>query len=145
MNQYCVTTDEDQTLVDSGGGVWQKQDDKNEIFGTKYENGGGVFSASHRDQREDEELSLRDSDMERTAWDVLIPPFDDQDVAALFFHGVRYVVHPVTQVFHIDLLAGRLRPMDANHQHVGTCRVASGETESQRWKYVHVFTSLSGF
>lgn len=71
--------------------------------------------------------------MEGTAWDILIPPFDDEDVAALFFDGVRYVVHSVTHVFDIHLLAWRLRPMDTNHQHVGAYRVKSRDI-SQWWK-----------
>lgn len=66
---------------------------------------------------------LRDSDVEGAAGDVLIPPLDDEDVAALFFDSVRDVVHPVAHVFDVHLLAGRLRPMNAHHQHVGACRV----------------------
>lgn len=76
---------------------------------------------------------LRDGDVEGTARDVLVPPFDDEDVAALFFDGVRDVVHPVAHVFDVHLLAGRLRPVNANHQHVGACRV--NETD----KYIICF------
>lgn len=65
---------------------------------------------------------LRDSDVEGTAGDVLIPPFDDEDVAALLFDGVGDVVHSVAHVFDVHLLAGRLWPVDAHHQHVGACR-----------------------
>lgn len=66
---------------------------------------------------------LRDGDVERTAGDVLVPPFDDEDVAALFFDGVGDIVHPVAHVFDVHLLAGRLWPVNANHQHVGACGV----------------------
>lgn len=66
---------------------------------------------------------LRDGDVEGTAGHVLVPPFDDEDVAALFFNCVRDVVHPVAHVFDVHLLAGRLRPVNAHHQHVGACRV----------------------
>lgn len=64
-----------------------------------------------------------DGDVEGAAGDALVPPLDDQDVAALLFHRVRHVVHPVAQVFDVDLLAGRLRPVDPDHQHVGACGV----------------------
>lgn len=67
---------------------------------------------------------LRDGDVERTAGDALVSPFDDEDVAALFLHRVRDVVHPAAHVFDVHLLTGRLRPMNANHQHVGTCFTA---------------------
>lgn len=60
--------------------------------------------------------------MEGTARDVLVPPFDDEDVAALLFDRVCDVVHPVAHVFDVDLLAGRLRPVNTHHQHVGACR-----------------------
>lgn len=67
---------------------------------------------------------LRHSDVERTSGDVLVTPLHDQDVAALFLHRVRHVVHPAAHVFDVDLLTGRLRPMDADHQHVGSCFAA---------------------
>lgn len=63
-----------------------------------------------------------DGDVEGTARDVLVTPLDDEDVAALLFDGVGDVVHPVAHVFDVDLLAGGLGPMDAHHEHVGTCR-----------------------
>lgn len=66
---------------------------------------------------------LRDGDVEGTAGDVLVAPFDDEDVAALLFDGVGDVVHPVAHVFDVHLLAGRLRPVNAHHQHVGACGV----------------------
>lgn len=61
--------------------------------------------------------------MEGTAGDVLVPPFDDEDVAALLLDRVRDVVHPVAHVFDVHLLAGCLRPVDPHHQHVGAYRV----------------------
>lgn len=67
---------------------------------------------------------LRDGDVEGTAGDVLVPPLHDEDVAALFFDRVRDVVHPVAHVFDVHLLTGRLRPVDAHHQHVGSCFAA---------------------
>lgn len=58
---------------------------------------------------------LRDSDMEGTARDILIPPFDNENVIALFFDGVCDIVHPVAHVFDIHLFTGGPRPVDANH------------------------------
>lgn len=66
---------------------------------------------------------LGDGDVEGTAWDVFVPPFDDEDVAALILDRVCDVVHPVAHVFDVHLLTGRLRPVDPHHQHVGACRV----------------------
>lgn len=71
----------------------------------------------------DRSSGLRDGDVEGTARDVLVPPFDDEDVAALLLDRVRDVVHPVAHVFHVHLLAWRLGPVDPHHQHVGACRV----------------------
>lgn len=82
---------------------------------------------------------LGDGDVEGTPGDVLVPPLDDEDVAALFFDGVRDVVHPVAHVFDVHLLAGRLRPVDADHQHVGSCRI---ETRDQR--HINGDTLVSG-
>lgn len=67
-------------------------------------------------------LVSRDGDVERTAGDVFITPLDDEDVAALFFDCVRDVVHPVAHVLDVNLLTGRLRPVDTHHQHVGACK-----------------------
>lgn len=75
-----------------------------------------------RDDIEMKSSGLRDGDVEGTAGDVLVAPFDDEDVAALFFDCIRDVVHPVAHVFDVDLLAGRLWPVNAHHQHVGACR-----------------------
>lgn len=65
---------------------------------------------------------LRDSDVEGTAGDILVPPLHDEDVAALLFDCVRHVVHPVAHVFDVYFFAWRLWPVDAHHQHVGACR-----------------------
>lgn len=77
-----------------------------------------------RDDIEMKSSGLRDGDVEGTAGDVLVAPFDDEDVAALFFDCIRDVVHPVAHVFDVDLLAGRLWPVNAHHQHVGACFAA---------------------
>lgn len=66
--------------------------------------------------------------MEGAAGDMVVSPFDDQDVASLLLDGVRHVVHPVSHVFDVHLLAGRLGPMDADHQHVGACSANSRGT-----------------
>ena len=58
---------------------------------------------------------LQDSDMEGTARDVLIPPFDDEDVAALLFDCVCDVVHLVAHVFDVHLLAGPLWTVNTHH------------------------------
>lgn len=65
---------------------------------------------------------LRDGEVEGTAGDVLVPPLDNKDVAALLFDGVGHVVRSVSHVFDVDLLTGSLWPVDAHHQHVNTCR-----------------------
>lgn len=70
---------------------------------------------------------LRDGDVEGTAGDVLVPPLHNEDVAALFFDCVCDVVHPVAHVFDVHFLAGRLRPVDAYHQHVGACKDIEGQ------------------
>lgn len=75
---------------------------------------------------------LRDGDVEGTAGDVLVPPFDDEDVASLFFDSVRDIVHPVAHVFDVHLLAGRLRPVNTHHQHVGACRVKNKDQSGSK-------------
>lgn len=62
-----------------------------------------------------------DGDVEGTPGDALVPPLDDEDVAALLSHGVGDVVLPVSCVFDVNLIARRLWPVDADHQHVGSC------------------------
>lgn len=79
---------------------------------------------------------LRDGDMERTARDVLISPLHNEDVAALLFNSIRDIVHPVAHVFDVHFLAGCLRPVDTDHQHVCACEeknrnMESGEEKSQ--------------
>lgn len=86
-------------------------------------------------------LVLRDDDVERTSWYVLVPPLHDEDVAALFLHRVRYVVHPVAHVFDVDFLTGRLWPVDTDHQHVGACRTDTRSETSrkhQETKLLHI-------
>lgn len=81
---------------------------------------------------------LRDGDMKRTAGDVLVSPLHNEDVAALLFNGIRDIVHPVAHVFDVHFLAGCLRPVDTDHQHVCACKekngnIMSGKEKSQAW------------
>lgn len=71
-----------------------------------------------------DESILGDGDMEGAAGDIFIPPFDDEDVVALFFDGVGDVVHPVAQMFNIDLFTRGLGSMYPHHQHVSSCFAA---------------------
>lgn len=69
-----------------------------------------------------DESILGDGDMEGAAGDIFIPPFDDEDVVALFFDGVGDVVHPVAQVFNVYLFTRGLGSVYPYHQHVSSYR-----------------------
>lgn len=61
------------------------------------------------------------------AGDVVIPPFDHQDVLSLLLQLVADVVHAIAQMFHQDLLTGDFGTVDADQEHVPTCRTGPEE------------------
>lgn len=52
--------------------------------------------------------------------DVIVAPFDDDGVTALVLDGVGDIVELVAHVLDVHLLAGSMRSVHTNHQHVGT-------------------------
>lgn len=85
--------------------------------------------------------------MEGAAGNVLVPPLDDEDVAALLLDGVGDVVHPVAHVLDVHLLAGRFWSVDADHQHVGACgdaRSAEGDPDPDPGAYLPLPPHLLG-
>lgn len=58
--------------------------------------------------------------MEGAARNVIIPPFDHQDVLSLVFELVADIIQAVAQMFYQDLLTGDFRAIHPNQQHVPT-------------------------
>ena len=67
-------------------------------------------------------IALSHGDMEGAAGHHLVPPLDDEDVVSILLDGVGDVVHPVSHVFDVHFLTGRLGPVHTHHQHVCPCR-----------------------
>lgn len=65
--------------------------------------------------------ALWDGDLERRAGDVLLPPFDGQDVVPPLLEDVAHVVLHVAHVLDGHLLTGDVWSMDPHQQHVLTC------------------------
>lgn len=84
----------------------------------------GDTAGGRGEYKEMEQSILGDGDMKGAAGDVLLPPFDDEDVVALLLDRVGDVVHPVAHVFDVDLFTGGLWTMDPHHQHVSACFAA---------------------
>lgn len=66
------------------------------------------------------------------AGDVIVSPFDHQDVLSLLFELVAHVVHAVAQMFHQDLLAGDFGTVNADQEHVPACRTGQEEERVKR-------------
>ena len=60
--------------------------------------------------------------MERTARYVLVSPLDHEEVLPSLVDDIIDVVLAPADVLDPDLFAGQVRPEDADHQHVVTCR-----------------------
>lgn len=58
--------------------------------------------------------------MEGGAGDVVVAPFDHQDVVASLLQQVGHIVLQVAQVFDLQLLTGDLRATDTHQEHVLT-------------------------
>lgn len=56
--------------------------------------------------------------MEGGAGDVVVAPFDHQDVVASLLQQVGHSVLQVAQVFDLQLLTGDLGAADTHHEHV---------------------------
>lgn len=70
---------------------------------------------------------VSDGQVVGAAGDVVVPPFDHQDVLSLLLQLVADVVHTVAQMFHQDLLAGDFGTVDTDQEHVPTCRTGPEE------------------
>lgn len=62
-----------------------------------------------------------DSDVIRAPRDVLIAPFNHQDVLSFLLQLVGHIIETVTQVFHQDLLTGHFGSVHSNQEHVPPC------------------------
>lgn len=62
-----------------------------------------------------------DSDVIRAPRDVLIAPFNHQDVLSFLLQLVGHIIETVTQVFHQNLLTGHFGSVHSNQEHVPPC------------------------
>lgn len=62
-----------------------------------------------------------DSDMERGARNVVITPFNHQDIVSPLLQHITDIILQVSQMFDQNLLTGNLRAMNSHQQHVFTC------------------------